>query len=139
MAAKGTLRSNRWQTGLYSLQTDGIPTLNKPKGGIISTFLIGKILPLDFGGNTLGVVINLFSGVFAFLVKRRVYVCGYKRGRLLQECLFPRPSETILLNEVERMPEWSFWFYFSASSAVAAWLEVPLLCVSVSYYCSVKP
>ena len=80
MAAKGTLRSNRWQTGLYSLQTDGIPTLNKPKGGIISTFLIGKILPLDFGGNTLGVVINLFSGVFAFLVKRREYVCGYKRG-----------------------------------------------------------
>ena len=132
MAAKGTLPSNRWQTGLYSLRTDGIPTLNKPKGGgILSTFLIGKILPLNFGGNTLGVVINLFSGVFAFLVKRRVYVCGYKRGRLLQECLFPRPSETILLNEVERMPEWSFWFYFSASSAVAAWLEVPLLCVSV--------
>ena len=68
-----------------------------------------------------------------------MYVCGYERGRLLQECLFPRPSETILLNEVERMPEWSFWFYVSASSAVAAWLEVPVLCVSVSHYCSVKP
>ena len=75
MAAKVTLTSNQWQTGLYNLLTDGIPTLNKQKGGILSTFLIVKSCTLNFGGNTLRVVINLFSGVFAgyaFLAKRRV-------------------------------------------------------------------
>ena len=55
--------------------------LTNQRGNSIN-ILDSKILPLNFGGNTLGVVINLFSGVLdmLFWLSGGCCVCGYKRG-----------------------------------------------------------